>query len=550
MSVSDARQLPKDARIEADLCIVGAGAAGIAMAKALRGSGLQVALLESGGLGFEHRTQFLYLGQRTGQENFSTVHSRFRLFGGSTTRWGGQCRPFDAVDFERRDGVPWSGWPFGPDELTPRYREASAVCNLSDADFRPERWVSRASPMLPIESDWLRSVIFQFSHPRDFGVHYRSALFEAHDIAVWLHANVVELQTDTSGSHVRSALVRTLNGRSAVVNARAFILACGGIENARILLASDRQQPGGLGNRNDLVGRFFMDHPYCVAGHFEPASEAFDQTLYAIEDYERAGPEQKANAAFSLHEHVVRGEQLNNCGLYFVRRAAYKTDPPYFSPGGRSFAHLVDVLRHREVPDRRFARHLLNIATGLGDIGQVLRAQARQSLRPRSCLALRAIVEATPNRDSRITLTGRRDALGMPRVRVDWQVNPADRRGLARLLECVGTEVERLALGRLVLHPVNFRERWPDGTFGGKHHMGTTRMHEDPREGVVDPHCRVHGLANLYIAGSSVFPTGGAVNPTLTLVALALRLAEHVRTELGGVRSRSADTRHEAPARC
>ena len=550
MSVADAGKLPKDARIEADVCIVGAGAAGIAIARALRGSGLQVALLESGGLGFEHRTQFLYLGELAGQEAFSTVYSRFRQFGGSTTRWGGQCRPFDAADFERRDGVPWSGWPFGLEELVPWYRAASAVCNLSHAEFSPEQWASPPDPMLPLVSEHVRSIIFQFGHPRDFGAHYRSELFGADDVAVWLHANVVELQTDASGSHVQSALVRSLNGRSAVVTARTFILACGGIENARLLLASNAEQPGGLGNRHDLVGRFFMDHPYCVAGHFEPRQEAFDRTLYAIEDYERTGSDQKANAAFALHEHILRDERLNNCSLYFVRRAAYKTDPPYFSRGGRSLAQLVDVLRHREVPDRHFPRHLLNIAVGAGDVGRVLLAQARQRLRPVPRLALRAVVEATPNRDSRVTLTERRDALGMRRVRVDWRVNPTDRRGLARLLECVGSEVERLALGRLALHPGDLQERWPESTSGGKHHMGTTRMHEDPREGVVDPDCRVHGLPNLYIAGSSVFPTGGAVNPTLTLVALALRLADHVRAELSGGRAEQAGEREESPGPC
>ncbi len=227
-----------------------------------------------------------------------------------------------------------------------------------------------------------------------------------------------------------------------------------------------------------------------------------------------------------------RAERLNGAAIYFVRRPAYKTAPEYFSKGGRSFIHLIDVLRHHELPDRHLARHLLNIAAGAGDVAVSLRRQFIELVRPRPRLALRAVLETTPNPASRVTLGSRRDHFGMPRVRVNWQLNARDTRGLVRLLQVMRQEFERCRIGRLVEDIAVDGSGWPTSMTGGKHHMGTTRIHDDPRQGVVDADCRIHGMSNLYIAGSSVFPTGGYANPTLTIVALALRLAEHLKRRL------------------
>jgi choline dehydrogenase-like flavoprotein len=340
---------------------------------------------------------------------------------------------------------------------------------------------------------------------------------------------VVEITVEDGARAVSGLRVATLNGRQLRVVAKAYVLACGGVENPRLLLASNRVVPSGLGNQRDLVGRYFMDHPYVWVGRFEPADPRFDRTLHVIEGYDQAGIEQRAHAALTLADGRLRAEGLNGCVAYFVRRSHYKTQPAYTSPAGSSFMRLIDVLKHEELPNRHFGRHLRNTMTGLGDVGQVLGQQLRQLAAPRLDLGVRMVLETTPNPDSRVVLSERRDALGVPHADVDWRINDSDRRGLHQLATVMQDELARLGLGRLVLSLTEDESGWPSCMTGGKHHMGTTRMHPDPGRGVVDADCKVHDLANLFVAGSSVFPTGGYANPTLTIVALAVRLADHLK---------------------
>jgi choline dehydrogenase-like flavoprotein len=525
MSLTDARTLEAGAEIVADLCIVGGGAAGIALAREFVGGPLRVVLLESGGLEFARRPQRLYVGENVGVPNYATAHSRFRVFGGSTTRWPGQCRPLDAIDFEARDWVPFSGWPFDRAHLAPWYRCAQAVCHLGAA------WLERATAP-PLDGDELEPVVFRFAHPTDFGRAYRGELEAAANVEILLNANAVEIEPDPGLRAVRAVAVRTFSGGAFWVRAAAVVLACGGIENARLLLASNRHTPAGLGNGHDLVGRFFMDHPYLTTGYLVPADPALARGLHVIDSFKRVGWEQRAHLGYALAEGVQRQERLNGCVAYFIRRLHSETAPEYFSPGGKSFAHLRDFLTDK-VPDKQIGRHLKNLARGYREVGITLARRTADLVRPRRCLALRIIPEATPRPDSRVTLSDQRDELGTPRVRVDWRLNPDDRRGLDRLRAALQAVVRDRGLGTLIDDPSNDETGWPTSMMGGKHHIGTTRMHVDRTQGVVDSDCRVHGLANLYVAGSSVFPTSGYANPTLTIVALALRLADHLKAHLG-----------------
>jgi choline dehydrogenase-like flavoprotein len=526
----DARRLDATV-IAAELCIVGAGAAGITLAREFAGHSCRVAVIESGDLAFRHGPQLLYLGRNTGIPSYSTARSRFRMFGGSTTRWGGQCRPLDAIDFEAREGIAYSGWPLTRDDLEPYYRRAQRICNLGSYDYSPAAWPAEGGA-LRIEDARLETKIFRFSFPSDFSQIYRAELGSAPNIDVYLNANLVDIEVDEHARQVTGLRIATFNGRRIRCTATTYVLACGGIENARLLLAANRVASAGIGNRSVLVGRFFMDHPYFLLGYYQPARPQYDKSVYVIEDYERVGTEQKVNAAFALSERTLRQERLNGCAVYFVRRPLYKTLPDYYSPAGKSLIHLVDVLRHRELPDGHLGRHARNVMSGFGKVGRSLARQAAELARPRPQLALRAVLEATPNPESRVTLGGRRDRFGMPRVEVSWRLNAADQRGLERLMAVVRSEFGRLRLGSLVEHHAPDSSGWPSSLTGGKHHMGTTRMHADARQGVVDADCRVHDCANLYVAGSSVFPTGGYANPTLTIVALAARLADHIKSRL------------------
>jgi choline dehydrogenase-like flavoprotein len=532
----DTRELDDGAEVRADVCVAGAGAAGIAIANELLGGGLEVVLLTSGGFEPEKQAQRLYAGETVGRPTFSPYRSRIRMFGGSTTAWAGQCRPLQRLDFERRAWVRHSGWPFSRDELEPYYRRAQEVSQLGPYDYESETWSRNGKRVFPVDRDRLDVRLYQFSHPVDFGKVYKDDLAASRNVDVYLHANVVGLDADPDGRRVTGIQVATLTGRRIRFVADRYVLACGGLENPRLLLASNGVATKGLGNGHDLVGRFYTDHPFFFAGYYEPARAEFDQSLHVIEDYARVGWEQRAHVALALPEDTIRCEQLNDCAVYFIRRPNYKIHPSYFRPGMQSLAHLADMARGQELPDGRLGIHVRNVVEGFPDLSRILARRLVESVRPCPRLALRTALETTPNPDSRVTLSELRDPFGVPRVRVDWRVNTEDQRGLARLYEIMRAEFARLDLGCLVEDPARDHEGWPVSMTSGMHHMGTTRMHDDPKHGVVDSDCRVHSLGNLYVAGSSVFPTGGVANPTLTIVALAIRLAEHLARVTGSGR--------------
>lgn len=518
-------------QIHADVCIVGAGAAGIALARELSGSGLRIALIESGDIKYRHRPQFLYLGRNTGKRNFSTVFSRFRVFGGSTTRWGGQCRPLDPIDFEHREAIPYSGWPFDFAHIEPFYRRAQVVCNLGPYDYDPAASSLDRNSSVPAGDESLVTRRYQFSYPANFSEAYRQELERATDIQVHLNANLVEIVLQEDTNQIRHLELATLNDRRVSLQAKAYVLACGGLENVRLLLASNRVANTGIGNAHDLVGRFFMDHAYFFPGYFKPKSPDFKLDNFVIRDYAAVGCEQRSHLALSLDEATRHREGLNGASMYLVRRDKYKTLPEYMSRGGLALNHLIDILRHREIPDSELLTDFADLLGGFGDAAKTLGRQLRSLGHRQLVPGIRVALEMTPCRNSRVVLNDQKDRFGMPRIDVDWQLNERDRQGYYRLMDVLRGEFSRLGLGEFVTHDRVDETGWPLAMTGGKHHMGTTRMHADPRQGVVDPDCRVHGVGNLFVAGSSVFPTGGYANPTLTIVALAIRLADHLKSE-------------------
>lgn len=528
MTLIPASELADGATLEADLCIVGAGAAGIAMARELARGNLRVAMLAGGGEAFRHAAQLLYDGRNVGRESSAPGTARFRMLGGTTTRWSAQCRPLDPVDFEARQGLAYTGWPFDRTHLEPFYRRAAAVCHLDDWQF--ER------PRLAGGDVWDRGAVepvrYRHGWPTDFAVAFGGELRAAGNIRLLLDVHALELVAE--GGQVVSLEARTGDGRRVRIAAGCYAVACGGIENARLLLASTRGAANGLGNDDDLVGRFFMDHPFYWGGELELARPEDAAALEVLEGYAGAGRVQRAHAAFALTEDARRSGGLNGAAVFFVQRPAHKTSATYLSAGGVALSRIGDVLSHRELADARMTRNLRRLA---GRPSQAARSVAERivgAIAPRPVLAARFTCEALPNPDSRVTLDpGRRDRFGMPHVRVDWRLAESDRLGPERLRRELGRAVAEAGIGRLHFRAELAPDGHPMALESGKHHMGTTRMHNDPRHGVVDADCRVHGMTNLFVAGSSVFPTGGYVNPTLTLVALALRLADHLKVVLG-----------------
>lgn len=511
----DARTLPNGSVLEADLCIVGAGAAGITMALEWIGSRHKVLLLEGGGLEYEPAIQDLYRGENVGLPYYPLQAARLHYFGGTTGHWAGFCSTLDAIDFEKREWVPHSGWPIRRPELDRFYARAHPLLELGPYEYSASDWQRRDPTLipLPLDSRVMWTKMWQFSPPTRFGARYRAAVIAASNVHLYTHANVCELEAHESLGGIEGLRVRTLDGKELRARARCYVLACCSIQNARLLLASNRRAPAGLGNAHDLVGRFFMEHIEIPSGNLALApSPAVNTKMYALEfGRTRARGELALSAAAQREHRILNGTvSLEPGAPDEVAKSTFQWGTPERLAARREW----EARGKAGPPPAGFSE------SPAGGSPLFFHVMTRQ--------------EQAPNPESRVLLSTERDALGMPRAKLDWRLTALDRRSFGVFYEVMGRELGRSGAGRVQQLDWVTREddTWPTTLSGGWHHMGTTRMHDDPRSGVVDANCRVHGLANLYVAGASVYPTGGAANPTLTLVALSLRLSDHLKRTL------------------
>jgi choline dehydrogenase-like flavoprotein len=488
----DAHTMTEQA-LEADICIAGAGAAGMTMALDLRASGLSVILLESGGFRREAETQRLSDGRMIGINTWNMRSMRIRALGGTTGHWEGWCRPLMPLDFESRDFIPNSGWPIRYSELLPWYARACETLEIGpfqwDAQVRAK---AMGTAVLPTTGDAIEHRYYQFSPPTRFARVYGGALEKAESIRVVAHANVADVQLDQRRGRVESLICRTLAKTEFRVQANRYVLALGGIENPRVLLAARSQHPEGVANGHDVVGRYFMEHPHYYGSVGIVHLAQLDRRFYARmpSDLKRAnGTSVRVMGAFGLTADAARSERLLNFS------AAFHPAKEDAETGGLSSTRVQALLTR-----------------GTGGY------QAAQ-------LAIRA--EQSPLAESRVSLTEDVDALGMPRAALDWRIAAEDDIRLHRALVLLGRELGASGIARTWLPGESSRFVWRPSP--GGHHLGTTRMGTDPRTSVVDGDCRTHQIENLYVAGSSVFPTGGEANPTLTIVALAHRLADTLK---------------------
>jgi len=511
-----ANNVPRGSKLRTDVCIVGAGAAGITLARELAGTSHSVTVLESGGFDFSEATQDLYEGSSSGLP-YRLTGSRLRFFGGSTNHWAGQCRPFDEADFEARAWVPNSGWPFGRAELLPYYERAQVMCDLGPFHYDVEWWLERMSGVdALLDTDMVRTAVFQIGPPTHFGTKYRKVLVDAGNVNLLLGANVVNVRID--GNRVAGVDVKSLEGNEFAVDAELVVLALGGIENARLLLASRAQRPAGLGNHHDLVGRYFMDHALVAIGRLVLSDAAPVPALHYFVGVpmKKAGipdlknlPPRSLFGQFALTRRATRAAAIPN---FAAMLSGLRAGDDTADITGSDIAGLIDNVEGRTGIERREMKMTLID-------GEVRRATDR--------FELLVNMEPTPSPDSRVTLTADLDAVGMPRIDLHSAFDSDDYASMERGTAILAREIGRLGLGRVHLQPA---EGLPIGI--GNHHMGTTRMHRNPKRGVVDEHGEVHGVANLYVAGSSVFPAAGFSNPTLTIVSLALRMAQRINRVL------------------
>jgi choline dehydrogenase-like flavoprotein len=530
---TDARSIAADSTLQADICIVGAGIAGISIAREFIGRSESVVLLEGGGLEFTKSLrdlptvvrrhtlgeQALASGLNAGQPYYPLRFTRARAFGGSSRAWheqrGLHAHPLDAVDFETRDGLPEHGWPIDRAQLDRFYERAQQMCGLGPFAYDAKTWeVQGYGAPLPLDPELVTSVIFQFGKHSRFD-RYEDDFARADNVNLVLHASAVHLVD--RGGRVDRVDCATLSGNRFGVHARTFVLAAGAIETARLLLVSRDSQPAGIGNNGDLVGRYFMEHPDAAVGYLIPDPE-LDRSAFRLYQHQRAGEDLMVEAMFRLSDSALRTERLLN--------AVLRLRPTYLS-GMTAAVRSAQVVRrsvHHGVATPGLARHALRTILGAP---QILRHYATwRSGRPPEVFGIDVMAEQAPTMSSRVRLSRRRDRLGVPMTILDWRLTSIDWDSIRRTVEIFGDAVREAGAGTVI----SSLGVGKPAIFGNWHHLGTTRMHHDPARGVVDENCRVHEMTNLYIAGGSVFPTGGYANPSLTIVALSLRLADHLRS--------------------
>jgi choline dehydrogenase-like flavoprotein len=509
--------------LRTDVAIVGSGPAGLSLARRLETHGHDVLLIESGSLSYADHAQELNAGEDAAGRHSYVRASRVRAFGGTSFAWAGWCTTLDSTDFEQRSWVRHSGWPISARDLGSYYAEATEICDLDGRHFDTAKWsAERQQAALRWSGDDFSTSYFQLSPPTRFGTKYRAPITASKKVTALLNATVTGIRLEANGRSCRALAVSAPDGKQFQVQARKYVIACGGIENARLLLLSNDVHTSGVGNTSDLVGRFFMDHPAFTSGAMVPTDPNLNVDFYIYDSH----PKLRGFGTITPTRSLMQRLGSSHFNIELMAQ---------FDGLGNSLNALKEdywTLEQRAKRGELLGKFGSNVSTFFSMLGNGASyawwkvGSGHRTLRH---VDLRHHLECSPNPDSRVTLsTTRKDRFGLPAVRLDWRINRSDVDGWLRCQEALALAFGRSNVGRMrldfdaskPLEALNIGSSW--------HHIGTTRMHSDPKQGVVDADCRVHGVSNLYIAGSSVFPTSGHANPTLTIVALALRLGDHL----------------------
>jgi choline dehydrogenase-like flavoprotein len=581
MQVTDLSSFDPNSLFETDLVIVGGGPAGLTIARELFSTSIRVLVLESGqtqeqarfsdlnrleSVGeprrdadtIKKRSEFHGASSKSWTDESQPYGVRSRVLGGSSQVWAGKSATFDGIDFEHRDWVPNSGWPFSRAKLAPYEDRAAEVLNFGPNCYDEKFWnlLGVAPPTPAFDQARLRSFFWQFARSRTdrmdvmrFGSEFLS--FDAPNVRVLLNATVTHIDVNEAGSAFDGLEISTIDGVRSRVKAKAAVLAAGGIENPRLLLASRRRFASGVGNHHDVVGRFLMDHPGMSLGRFRLADVHPIIKRFGFYGLRRQGRVNMYVHGLAMGETTQRREGLLNCAAYIMEERA--PDDPWDALKrllrGKSETVLSDVMAVAASPNllikgiglrafqsdaipRALTDPVINMLIARLPRFVVREYQNRGLPHKLTGLSVDAITEQVPEHANRISLADKTDALGAPIACADWRVGDLERRSFERLGQLMVEELSRAGLPAPVLEDCILEGRVQDAVVIDMcHSSGTTRISDNPKSGVVDQNCRVHGIAGLYVAGASVFPTSGHANPTLMLLGLAIRLADHLKTE-------------------
>ncbi len=570
----DARLAETPDHITATVAIIGSGAAGLALALDLDRQGIAAVLIEAGGDAVSPAAQDFYRAATISPESHGPTHLyRRRAFGGTTAIWGGRCIPFDPIDFEARDWIANSGWPIGHDEVARWYEAALALCQAGPMQFEAASALPGSAPVMVagvISPDVILDRIERFSNPAHFGKLYRDRIAASQSVRVLIHANVTEILTNAEGTVATGVAVRadegaaggpssSSGGRRITIAAPIVVVAAGGIETPRLLLASQAAKNCGLGNERDLVGRYYQAHIEGEIGELQFKVPARDVLL----DYQQSPEGIYCRRYIWLSPEAQRRERIG--GLVARPHHPKIVDPDHRNPVLSAMFLVKDLIvseyarkmtsteqaakaRFGNKTHMLYAAHVKNIVLGSPRLAAFAWKWVRKRnlasrklpsvvLRdPRGRYVLDINAEQTPNPDSRIMLSSERDSFGMPRIAVQWRTVPEDYAMIARGARAIQRAFAASETVSYEIDDHRFAEEVAACTRIGGHHIGTARMAVSAEHGVVDANGEVFGTRGLFVSGAATFPTSGFANPTLTIVALALRLGDHLGRNIPGAR--------------
>lgn len=508
-----------------DLCIVGAGAAGLTVAMQFVNTSRRIIVLESGLREPDAAGDALNTLRSVGLPHDGWQAGRIRSFGGTTRAWGGQLVPLRASELAERAWVPQSGWPLEIEELQPYYRRMERLLRTEGPPYDETVWerLGITSPGFDPAEFCVRFSQWASLGRRNFAVMWRRELERSQNVLVLLDATAVAVTCTSTGEHCNSIEIRSRDARRGSVSARSFVIACGGIETARLLLSSPVEAGGSVANRSGLVGRFFQDHVSYVAGTVVPESRASIQNLF--------DPRYLGATMYSVKIEPTQDAMRRHGWLNAMGHIAFQI------PDALGWMELRRIMRsiqagRLELPSLDESKAMVRGAAQLTRLILARIFNKRRRSPAAGAILLLIDTEQSPNADSRVMLDSQVDALGMPRALLDWRITDLEYKTLTQFARHLAAEFERLGLGKINLAgPPDFSQRdLPGAARDIFHHMGTTRMSRSAKTGVTRPDLRCHDVDNLFIAGPSVFPAGGIANPTFTALALALRLADHLES--------------------
>ncbi len=524
-----ASQINRNGETCYDLCIVGSGAAGMALASQFWDEKRSICMIESGTRSPKSRYQSLNHAECVGLP-YDTVESRCRALGGTLNVWGGRCAPLDLIDFQPRPWIPHSGWPIDFDQLRPYYVQATeflgsreGIASFDEITDTYERSIEKIcipnhefdrKPFLLLGS-------YAFSHAKQL----RRKVIESENVDCIIEGTVVEIIQDENGKITQVILKLLGSDETLKVCAKAFVICAGGLETPRLLLASQRKSTKGIGNSNDIVGRFFMDHPRIRSTIFSlPHAVRVPILTQAAVGFKGL------QIAFTVKNELQEKLEIGNCSFFLnpmsidvedrvlksLQAIHQSTSVTGGLPKGFSEARLALVRRLRSCW-RQTPGHLRFCIEHIASLSKFKH------------LTVVTKIEQFPNPASRITLAKDKDEFSMPKIRLDWRIDKGERDRIARFHNMIKSTFQREGHRTETLSFLG-----PDDDYiyqDSSHPMGTTRMSDDPRTGVVDRDLKVFDIPNLFICSSSVFPTAGNANPTLTIIALAKRLGDHLENQ-------------------